>query len=53
MDYPNDSGLMTECLSAIRAMLAGTLQARRESCTLLKTRINFVMWEQAQRGKGT
>ena len=52
MDYPNDGSLMTECHSAIRAMLAGILQACHESYTLLKTRINFMMWEQAQRGKG-
>lgn len=52
MDYPNDGSLMTECRNAIRATLAGTLQACHESYTLVKTRINFMMWEQAQSGKG-
>lgn len=52
MDYPNDGSLMTESHSAIRATLASILQAGHQSYTLVKTRINFTMWEQAQRGKG-
>jgi len=50
MDYPNGGSLVTECHRAIRAALAGILQACHESYTLVKTRINCVMWEQAQRG---
>lgn len=53
MDYPNDGSLMTKCHTAIRATLAGTLQASHGSYTLLKTRINVTMWEQAHKGKGT
>lgn len=53
MDYPNDGSLMTKCHTAIRATLAGTLQASHGSYTLLKTRINVMMWEQAHKGKGT
>lgn len=53
MGYPNDGSLMTKCHTAIRATLAGSLQASHESYTLHKTRINVMMGEQAREGKGT
>lgn len=52
MDYPNDGSLTTEFHVVHQAALAGILWVCHESYTWVKTRINFVMRERAQRGKG-